>query len=143
MPIIPAQTRLPHLARYKLGTTRDNQKTLEVHFFQGESNRIEENEFLGSMIIANIPKGPKGSRKFEIAVGLNRECLLTVTVKDERTGRRAVVRLSTKYTPDNVVKKLGGSLKEKGSKTELDAEKLTKEGKKVRGLFSRIFGKFS
>ncbi|NOZ88059.1 MAG: Hsp70 family protein [Deltaproteobacteria bacterium] len=140
MPIIPAQTRLPHLARYKLGTTKDNQKTLEVHFFQGESDKIQENEFIGSMIIANIPKGPRGTRKFEIAVGLNREALLTVTVKDERTGRRAVVRLSTKYTPDDVIERLGVKLKTRGASVELDAEELSGSGK-VRGLFSRIFGR--
>ena len=140
MPIILAQTRLPHVARYKLGTTRDNQKALEVHLFQGESDKVAENELLGSVIITNIPKGPKGSRRFEIAIGLNRECLLTVTVRDERTGRRAVVRLSTKYTPGEAVRRLGGKVSTSGGRTELDVGGGSPVSK-VASLFSRILGR--
>ena len=105
-PIIPRNTKLPFQKSYVISTTRDNQTELDIAIFQGESERVLENEFLGTLSIKNIPKAPRGERKFEIRFKLDNECILTVSAKDLTTGEVHEVVLSTKDTPEEVKKKL-------------------------------------
>ncbi len=130
-PIIPRNTKLPFQKSYIISTTRDNQTEIDILIFQGESDRITENEYLGTLSIKNIRKAPRGENKFEIKFKLNNECLLTVSAKDLQTGEVHKVVLTTKDTPEDVKRKL--QIKE-----EPKREKITSAVREHRGTLGWI-----
>ncbi|MDP3157790.1 MAG: Hsp70 family protein [Archangium sp.] len=101
-PIIARNTSLPTTRKYQMVTTRENQKTLELPVFQGEATRAGENTWLGNFKVTDLPPGPRGSVAIELSFELSNECLLTITAKEESTGRRIVSQFATRDTPANV-----------------------------------------
>jgi molecular chaperone DnaK len=107
--LIERNTSLPHRKTLSLATTRDDQPSLEIVVFQGESDKAQENEYLGTLVIPGLPKGPRGSAAFGIVFSLSAESILTITAQDEKSGRTVTATLSTKDTPAEVKKRLGDS----------------------------------
>jgi len=105
--ILEHNTPLPHRRNYKIGTTRDDQELLEVAVFQGESDRALDNEYLGTITVSDLPKGPKGSVVFDVAFSLTAEALLTVTAEEHGTGRTIAATFATRETPDKIRERLG------------------------------------
>ena len=101
-PIIARNTSLPATRKYRMVTTKENQKTLELPVFQGEATRAAENSWLGNFKVKDLPPGPRGSIAVELTFELSNECLLTITAKEESTGRRIVSQFATRDTPANV-----------------------------------------
>ena len=101
-PIIARNTSLPATRKYRMVTTKENQKTLELPVFQGEATRAAENSWLGNFKVKELPPGPRGSIAVELTFELSNECLLTITAKEESTGRRIVSQFATRDTPANV-----------------------------------------
>jgi molecular chaperone DnaK len=104
--IIERNTTLPHKKSLSIGTTRDNQDAVEIVIFQGDSDKAQDNEYLGTLVIGDLVKGPKGSASFEIVFSLSAEAILTVTAEESRTGRVVTATFSTKDTPEEVRKRL-------------------------------------
>ncbi len=105
-PVAPRNHKLPFEKHYTISTTRDNQTELEIVIFQGESNMIADNEYLGTMRLDNIKPAPRGHAKFDISFKLDTECILTVTAKDLQTGEVKELVLSTMDTPEELRQKL-------------------------------------
>ena len=129
--IIPRNTKMPYHKSYIISTTRDNQTEQELMLFQGESPRVNENVYLGSLLIDNIPKAPRGQAKFEIHFDLNHEAILTVTSEDLQTGQVKEVVLSTGSTPDDIRQKLDIPKK---PEEEVIPEEIATAPKRQRGL---------
>jgi molecular chaperone DnaK len=87
-------------------TTRDDQKELELTIFQGESDKAQANEYLGTLKLAGLPPGPRGSVTVTVTFEVSNECLLKVSAKEEKSGREVSTTLSTRDTPDTVKSKL-------------------------------------
>jgi molecular chaperone DnaK len=104
--IIERNTTLPHKKLLNIGTTRDNQETVEIVIFQGDNEKAQANEYLGTLVIGDVAKGPRGSVSFEIVFSLSAEAILTVTAEEAKTGRVVTATFSTKDTPDEVRKRL-------------------------------------
>ncbi|HEX4385256.1 MAG TPA: Hsp70 family protein [Myxococcales bacterium] len=104
--IIERNTTLPHKKQLNIGTTRDNQETVEIVIFQGDNDKAQSNEYLGTLVIGDVAKGPRGSVSFEIVFSLSAEAILTVTAEEAKTGRVMTATFSTKDTPDEVRKRL-------------------------------------
>jgi molecular chaperone DnaK len=107
--IIERNTKLPHKKSLSIATTRDNQPSLEVVIFQGESEKAQENEYLGTLVISGLSRAARGSHAFEIMFSLSAESILTVTAQDQKSGRTVVANFSTKDTPEAVRKRLSDS----------------------------------
>ena len=105
--ILERNTPLPHRRNYQLSTTRDDQEKLEVAVFQGESDRALDNEYLGTLTVDDLPKGPKGSVTFDVAFALSPEALLTVTAEEHGTGRTIGATFATRETPEGIRARLG------------------------------------
>lgn len=105
-PIIPRNTKLPFHKTYTIGTTRDNQSELDIVIFQGESDHVSENEYLGTLSLNNIPPAPRGQIRFEIKFQLNNESLLTVTARNTATNEVHEVVMTTQDTPQDLQRKL-------------------------------------
>ncbi|MFT3708431.1 MAG: Hsp70 family protein [Archangium sp.] len=101
-PIILRNTSLPTTRKYRMVTTRENQKSLELSVFQGEDQRAGSNTWLGTFKVPNLPAGPRGSVAVELSFELSNECLLTITAREESTGNEIVSQFATRDTPQNV-----------------------------------------
>ncbi len=105
-PIIPRNTALPVKRTHTHHTTRDDQSELELTVFQGESDRAQDNEYLGTLKLTDLPKGARGSISVTVTFEVSHECLLTVSAKEGKTGREVATTLTTRDTPAAVKRKL-------------------------------------
>ncbi|HUJ28709.1 MAG TPA: Hsp70 family protein [Myxococcales bacterium] len=107
--LIERNTSLPHKRSLNIATTRDDQPSLEVTVFQGESEKAQENEYLGTLLIPDLPRGPRGSVSFEVVFSVTAESILTVNAEDKKTGRAVTWTFSTRDTPEEVRNRLAES----------------------------------
>lgn len=104
--IIERNSALPTKKDHVHATTRDNQRELEITVFQGDNPYAQDNEYLGTVKLNDLPKGPKGSVIVKLTFEVTNECLLKVTAKEQTSGREVTVVMSTRDTPEEVKKKL-------------------------------------
>jgi molecular chaperone DnaK len=104
--VMERNSPLPSTKTYTLSTSRDQQAELEVSIFQGESDRTAENEFLGTLKLAHLPKRPRGEVQVTITFEVNSESLLKVTARENSTGREISSTFSTRDTPEAVKARL-------------------------------------
>jgi molecular chaperone DnaK len=135
--IIERDTRLPVKRKYRLHTTRDDQKSFEILVFQGEAERVEGNEPLGMLVVPKLPKGVRGSVTVDLELEVNEECLLRLTAKESKTGKVAEATFGTKATPGEIRAKLG--LPDKVSHQDLEQ---MKEANRPKGVWRWLTGLF-
>ena len=134
--VVERNTSLPHNKAYSIWTSQDNQKTLEIPVFQGEAERAQQNEYLGTLVVPDIPPGIKGSVVFDIIFSVSPESILTVTAEERGTRRSVTATFSTQDSPEAVKRRLAGTA---GAEPErLDAPE-PPDGK--GGWMSRLFGR--
>jgi len=101
-PIIKANTPVPTVRTYKIGTVRENQDAFHIDVFQGESNFVHENEYLGTLLFSDLPVGKKGDILMQIDFNVTEECLLKVVAKHPESGRTEEALLVTYDTPPSL-----------------------------------------
>jgi molecular chaperone DnaK len=136
--IIERNTPLPHRRGYTIGSTRDDQKMLEIAVFQGDSEKAQENEYLGTLTVNDLPKGPRGSVKFDVVFALSAEALLTVTAEEHGTARTVIATFTTKATPEEIHKRLEGD--EETPERPVPAAEAAAPAGGVMGWLRRLFG---
>ena len=78
-----------------LTTVRDDQEEVHVDLYQGSSEAgIQGSRYIGSLIIENIQKGPKGGPDIELVLGVNNEGSLNVSATDRSTGEEQSLSVS-------------------------------------------------
>jgi molecular chaperone HscC len=91
LPIMERNTVVPASRVRTLVTLANNQQAIDLRIFQGESRRVEENIFLGSLHVA-VPPRPKGEEKVDVRFTYDINGLLEVEATVLSTGvRRSVV----------------------------------------------------
>jgi molecular chaperone DnaK len=133
--VVERNTSLPHKKQLSIATSKSDQRELEIAVFQGESDKAQDNEYLGTLTVPGIPPGPRGAASFQIEFSLSPECLLTVSAIDGKSGVAASATFSTQDTPEAVRKKLdldGPSQPADGGAPEGSGA--------VVGFFKRLFG---
>jgi molecular chaperone DnaK len=131
--IVERNTSLPHKRTYSIATTKDDQGEMEIVVFQGESDSATENEYLGTLNVPDVPKGPRGSVSYDVQFSLSPEALLTVTAEEHGTKRTISATFSTKATPDEIREQL--SIVEASEPPPADEEAPAARA----GLFQRLF----
>ncbi len=106
--LVGKHTRVPTERSFLIKTTRDGQRSYELPIFQGESTDAGGNEYLGSVIIEDIPPGPAGSQSYDLVLSLDEQSIITVSAREERSGTRVPVRLDRSRDVDAVLGALGG-----------------------------------
>jgi molecular chaperone DnaK len=96
--IIDKNSVIPLTTSFRLPGPKDHSPTIELDIFQGDSEFIVDNEYLGTV---KVPASAAGRR---IDFRLNEECLLEVVV-DLDAGPRHVA-LATRDTPDTLKRAL-------------------------------------
>jgi molecular chaperone DnaK len=134
--VIERNTSLPHKKTYSIWTSQDDQKILEIPIFQGEAERAQQNEYLGTLIVPDLPPGTKGNVVFDIIFTVSPESILTVTAEERGTRRTVSATFSTQDTAETVKRRMAGG---HGAEPErLDAPD-PRSGKS--GWMSRLFGR--
>ncbi|MDF1566192.1 MAG: Hsp70 family protein [Deltaproteobacteria bacterium] len=90
--VLPRNLSLPTTTRLSVSSPRSSTVTVELDLYQGEAERVEQNEFLGTVVY------PRATR--ELIFSLDAEGLLQVSY--EQGGQTAVVRLATGDAPQRV-----------------------------------------
>jgi molecular chaperone DnaK len=132
--VVERNTSLPHKKTYSIWTSEDYQKTLEIPVFQGEAGRAQDNEYLGTLVVPDLPPGTKGNVVFDIIFALSAESILTVTAEERGTARTVTATFSTQDTPDAVRRRLAGDGGEESPRLDDDDK-----GKRP-GWVKRLFG---
>ena len=107
--IVERNTALPHRKVHSVWTSQDQQKMLEIPIFQGENEKAQQNEYLGTLVVADLPPGHKGNVVFDVIFNITAESLLTVTAEERGTARTVTATFSTQDNPESVRRRLANS----------------------------------
>ena len=105
--VVERNTPLPHRKTHSVWTSQDRQKMLEIPIFQGENSKADQNEYLGTLVVADLPPGNKGDVVFDVIFNISAESLLTVTAEERGTARSVTATFSTQDTPEAVRRRIG------------------------------------
>ncbi|MBK9517308.1 MAG: TIGR02266 family protein [Anaeromyxobacter sp.] len=137
-PVLPRNTRLPARKTYELATTHDGQTELELQVFQGDSARVTDCEFLGTVRVAGLPPAPRGTHRVAVEFAMGHEGILSITSQNLTTGAVAATELATRDTPEAARAKLGVSGPAEAPRGSRPIEPVHKAGKP--GFLARLFG---
>lgn len=125
--VIEKNTQIPSKRGFRLPPAKEG-KGLELDIFQGDSDRILDNEYLGTL---KFPADAAGQR---VSFNLDEECLLHVTVENA-FGEVKEVLLATRDTPAA----LKTAWQEESERRRLLAERSAAvPDERPRGLFASI-----
>ena len=113
--LLEAGTTLPTSRTLSMPNMWDNQTALELFLFQGESDRVVDNEYLGTLSINNITPARRGSLQLNVTFSLDQECLLKVSSLEPLTGKVHETLLVGRDTEDVIRHKLQIPKDEKAS----------------------------
>ncbi len=93
--ILDKNTQIPSVKSFRLPPPREPGEPIVIDIYQGESDLVVDNEYLGSL---RLPAAATGRR---IDFRLTEECLLQVNVDDPEKGMQQV-SIATRDTPEAV-----------------------------------------
>jgi molecular chaperone DnaK len=87
--VIERNTPVPIEQTRSFTTYRDNQESVKIRVYQGESRKAEENELLGQFEFGGLERRPRGQVRIDVTFSINSDGLVNVTARDRDTGRQA------------------------------------------------------
>jgi molecular chaperone DnaK len=107
--------QLPARRQRRLKTSKEDQKTLVLRLYQGESNKVDDNEMLGSFVFYGLRKGPKGDVRLLVDFHIDSEGILNLSARDEDTGEVVWSKIKLDQESDRPKKKAKAKTKGKSS----------------------------
>ena len=104
--VLQAGTSLPATKSYQFSSFLPEQTEIELLVFQGESERVVDNEYLGTLHVSGIPPAPKGAVRMEMTFSLDQECLLKVSARDLTNSQPLEAKLVAGETDATIRQKL-------------------------------------
>lgn len=92
--IIERNGQLPLERSRYFSTSRDDQTSVVLPIYSGNSRRIEDNQQLGVLELHEIPPGPREDVRIEVTFEVDTNGMLSVRATDMRTGLNQFVQLS-------------------------------------------------
>ena len=92
--IIEKNTTVPTVASHVFTTVRDNQTSVRIMVFQGDSLRAEENELLGEFILSGLREAPRGEVEVEVTFEISADGIVSVAAKDLETGQQQSITVT-------------------------------------------------
>lgn len=84
--VIRRNTSIPVKRTERFATTEDNQTSIVVKVYQGESMTASENELLDEFIFSGLPRLPAGEAKIDVIFRINENGILEVTAESVQRG---------------------------------------------------------
>ena len=103
-PLIPRNTSVPTEASRVFHTAHDNQTSVRIQVFQGDSRQARDNDLLAEFVLDGIPPGPRGKVRIRVTFAIDADGIVQVSALDEASGRTQSVRIeaSTRLTPTEI-----------------------------------------
>ncbi|MCB9780156.1 MAG: Hsp70 family protein [Alphaproteobacteria bacterium] len=117
---------LPDYKTRTLTTSKDNQRSIMLRIYQGESRKVAENELLGTFVFSGIRPASKGQVQIEVTFHIDSEGILNLSARDKATGQ--TVESTLKLGKNGEKKK---RRKARGPEAEAQAEAPTPEAPKA------------
>jgi molecular chaperone DnaK len=92
--IIEKNTTVPTAAGHVFTTVRDNQTSVRIMVFQGDSLRAEENELLGEFILSGLREARRGEVEIEVTFEISADGIVSVSAKDLETGQQQSITVT-------------------------------------------------
>jgi len=91
--LIEANTTIPTKKSETFSTASDNQPSVQLHVLQGERPMAKDNKSLGMFNLDGIMPAPRGIPKISVTLDIDANGILSVTAKDEATGKENKIRI--------------------------------------------------
>ncbi len=92
--MIPRNTTIPTRKEEVYSTAEDSQTKVEIHVLQGERAEARHNRTLGRFHLEGIMPAPRGMPKIKVTFDIDANGILSVTAKDEATGKDQKVTIT-------------------------------------------------
>lgn len=92
--IIERNTTIPTRRSQIFSTAEDNQPGVDIHVLQGEREMANDNRSLGQFKLDGIPRAPRGIPQIEVTFDIDANGILSVTAKDQGTGKEQNITIS-------------------------------------------------
>ncbi|MCF7928006.1 MAG: Hsp70 family protein [Spirochaetales bacterium] len=96
IPVLRRHSPIPSTKSMTFTTIANNQRSVEIHVLQGESEAALENVSLGRFLLSGIRAAPRGEPMIEVVFSMDADGLLNVEAWDQDTGARQRVSLSSR-----------------------------------------------
>ncbi len=96
--VIPKDTAIPTTANKTFTTAQDDQETVRIVVYQGDSRRILDNQILGEFSLTGIRKAPRGTVQIEVSFMISADGIVSVAAKDLDTGRAQTIEIKERHT---------------------------------------------
>jgi len=93
-PVIERNTPVPIEQSRSFTTVQDDQETVVIRVYQGESKRAEDNELLGQFEFSGFPRARRGQVEIQVTFAINSDGIVDVTASEPGTGQRASTRIT-------------------------------------------------
>ena len=93
--LIPRNTTIPTRKEEVFSTAEDSQTKVEIHVLQGERAEAANNRTLGRFHLEGIMPAPRGVPKIKVTFDIDANGILSVTAKDEATGKDQKVTITS------------------------------------------------
>jgi molecular chaperone HscA len=95
--IIPRNAPIPCSATHTFTTYVDGQTAMDIHVVQGEREKVEHTKSLAKMKLRGIPPLAAGLARVAVMFKLDADGLLTVTAREQSTGRAQSIEVKPSY----------------------------------------------
>jgi molecular chaperone DnaK len=132
--LIERNTTIPARKSERFSTADDNQTAVDVHVLQGERELARDNRTLGHFRLEGIRPAPRGTAQIEVTFDIDANGILTVTAKDQDTGKEQKITVSgsTQLSKDEIDRMV------KDAQAHSDEDKRRKEEVEARNSADAI-----
>jgi molecular chaperone DnaK len=139
--LIERNTTVPTSKGHVFTTIRDDQVSVKILVFQGESERAQENEMLGEFVLSGLRRARRGEVEVEVIFGISADGIVNVTAKDLETGvEQSITLVASSGLREEEIERMAGenrdylvALKSEESteRARQELEKLVDEGERL------------
>jgi ABC-type lipoprotein export system ATPase subunit len=106
--IIERNASIPCEVTRTFTTSTDNQTSVRLQIFQGESKVAAENIKLGEIELYGLRSGPRGQVELQVTFEIDTNGIVVVTARDRETGIEQATRIevSAGYSPEEIAQML-------------------------------------
>ena len=92
--VIERNTPVPIEQTRAFTTFQDDQESVKIRVYQGESREAKDNELLGQFEFSGFRKARRGEIAIDVTFEINADGIVDVTARDRETGREASTRIT-------------------------------------------------